>query len=207
MVLALLLAVAVLTSAALAAPAGVQRTVPCDESIDTTPFPYLGNRQRQYRYRSVLNAIAVPPAYLQQVVATKQQPWRYWRKAGLVVRAGRAVTITVPSRLRARAAIVWGNSSGPFESPAHRRLHRQPPFRPRLRWRLLPPLPLRLPAAHRHRRRTHHDRPLRHRHTLHWTSLEQLTRRAISLLPSRDQTGTLAPPATGTERIFFVDVS
>jgi hypothetical protein len=25
-------------------PAGVQRTVPCDESIDTTPFPYLGKQ-------------------------------------------------------------------------------------------------------------------------------------------------------------------
>jgi hypothetical protein len=79
-VVALLLAVAALTSAALAAPTGVERTVPCDESIDTTPFPYLGNRQPQYRYRPVLNAIAVPPTYLQQVVATKQQPWRYWRK-------------------------------------------------------------------------------------------------------------------------------
>jgi hypothetical protein len=37
-------------------PAGVQRTVPCDERIDTTPFPYLGNSQRQQRYRSVLFA-------------------------------------------------------------------------------------------------------------------------------------------------------
>jgi hypothetical protein len=102
--------------AALALPAGVQRTVPCDESIDTTPFPYLGNSQPRYRYRPVLNAVSVPPAYLQQVIATRQSPWRYWRKAGLVVRVGRAVTITVPPRWRARAAIVWGNSGGPFET-------------------------------------------------------------------------------------------
>lgn len=102
--------------AADAASVATTRTVPCDESIATTPFPYLGNSQPQYRYRSVLNAIAVPPAYLQQVVATRQQPWRYWRKAGLVVRTGRAVTITVPPGWRTRGAIVWGNGGGPFAS-------------------------------------------------------------------------------------------
>lgn len=111
-----LLATVAATSAALAASASVQRTVPCDESIDATPFPYLGNSQPRYRYRSVLNAVSVPPAYLQQVIPTKQQPWRYWHKSGLVVRAGRAVTITVPSSWRMRAAIIWGNSDGPFES-------------------------------------------------------------------------------------------
>jgi hypothetical protein len=111
-----LLAPSATASAAEAAPPATTRTVPCDESIDTTPFPYLGNSQAQYRYRSVLNAIAVPPAHLQQVVATRQQPWRYWRKAGLVVRTRRAVTITVPPHWRTRAAIVWGNSGGPFAS-------------------------------------------------------------------------------------------
>jgi hypothetical protein len=45
-VLIALLATGAATSAALAAPAGMQRTVPCDESIDTTPFPYLGNTSR-----------------------------------------------------------------------------------------------------------------------------------------------------------------
>jgi hypothetical protein len=115
-VLTVLLATVAATGAAIAAPAAVQRTVPCDESIDTTPFPYLGSSQPQQRYRDVLNAVSVPPAYLQQVIPTKQSPWRYWRKAGLVVRARRAVTITVPPRWRNRAAIVWGNSGGPFES-------------------------------------------------------------------------------------------
>jgi hypothetical protein len=115
-VLVVLLATGAAASAALAAPAAVHRTVPCDESIDTTPFPYLGNSQPQQRYRSVLNAVSVPPAYLQQLIPTKQSPWRYWRKAGLVVRAGRAVTITVPPGWRTHAAIVWGNNGGPFES-------------------------------------------------------------------------------------------
>ncbi|MGH3009875.1 MAG: hypothetical protein ACRDLM_10800 [Gaiellaceae bacterium] len=114
--IALLAAVASATAAA-AAPIRPQRTVPCAESIDTTPFPYIGNSQPQQRYRAVLDAVSVPPAYLQQVIATRQQPWRYWHKAGLVVRAGHhAVTITVPSRWRTGAAIVWGNSGGPYES-------------------------------------------------------------------------------------------
>jgi hypothetical protein len=111
-----LLATSAPANTADAAFAAATRTVPCDESIDTTPFPYIGNSQPQYRYRSVLNAIAVPPAYLQQVVATRQQSWRYWRKAGLVVRARRAVTIPVPPHWRTRVAIVWGNSGGPFAS-------------------------------------------------------------------------------------------
>jgi hypothetical protein len=115
-VLAALLATGAAAGAALATPAAAQRTVPCDESIDTTPFPYLGNSQPRYRYRSVLNAVSVPPAYLQQVIETRQSPWRYWRKAGLVVRAQRAVTITVPPRWQTRAAIVWGNNGGPDES-------------------------------------------------------------------------------------------
>lgn len=113
-----LLAVAVTASAAShASPIAPQRTVPCSESIDTTSFPFLGNSQPQYRYRLILDAISVPPADLQQVIPTKQSPWRYWHKAGLVIRAGtHAVTITVPPRWRTRAAIVWGNSGGPYES-------------------------------------------------------------------------------------------
>lgn len=104
-------------AAALSASAAAPRTVPCGDSIDTTRFPYLGSSRAQQRYRLVLDAVSVPPAYLQQVVATKQRPWRYWRKAGLVLRGnGGPVTITVPSRWRRRAAITWGNSGGPVGS-------------------------------------------------------------------------------------------
>ena len=79
------------------------RTVPCGESIDSTRFPYIGSSRPQDRYRLVLGAVSVPPAYLAQVVPTGETPWAYWRKAGLVVRAdGRAVSISVPPAWRGR---------------------------------------------------------------------------------------------------------
>jgi hypothetical protein len=103
---ALLILVLGTIPAAAATPKGPtsqpSRTVPCAESISTTEFPYVG-------YRQVLGAISVPPAYLQQIVRTRSRPWRYWRKAGLVVRAGVTVTVEVPAEWRARAAIAWGN--------------------------------------------------------------------------------------------------
>jgi hypothetical protein len=95
------------------------RAVPCDEIIDATAFPYLGGNERANRYRLVLGAVSVPPAYLPQTVPTNATPWTYWRKAGLVVRDGAGpVTITVPRAWRTRAAIQWGygGRGGPFSS-------------------------------------------------------------------------------------------
>ena len=94
------------------------RTVPCRENIGGTRFPYGGSIFSRYRYRLVLGAVAVPPAYLEQVVPTGEKPWTYWRKAGLVVRAdGQAVSIRVPSGWRGRASITWGNGgNGVFDS-------------------------------------------------------------------------------------------
>jgi hypothetical protein len=81
--------------------------VPCDDIILDTRFPY-----RSGGYRSLLGVLAVPPGYLQQVVPAQSTPWRYWRKAGLVVRAGAPrVTVSVPRAWRSRAAITWGNGS------------------------------------------------------------------------------------------------
>jgi len=102
-VVPLLAALPAIVAAAHATPA--PPTVPCDEIIRHTTFPYRG-------YRLVLGAVSVPPAYLAQVFATGQRPWAYWRKAGLVVRAGGPpVTVTVPRAWRRRAAITWGNST------------------------------------------------------------------------------------------------
>jgi hypothetical protein len=112
-----LITVVAAAGVALAGHATAPRTVPCADSIDTTPFPFSGSNQPQQRYRLVLDAVSVPPAYLQQVVATNERPWRYWRKAGLVVQMdGKAVTVTVPARWRTRAAITWGNNGGPVAS-------------------------------------------------------------------------------------------
>jgi hypothetical protein len=91
---------------------GLARTVPCQEVIDHPKFPYVGDRDPRYRYRLVLGVISVPPAYLQQVVATRERPWAYWRKAGLVIRAsGQPVSVNVPEGSRNRAAIIWGNGN------------------------------------------------------------------------------------------------
>jgi hypothetical protein len=93
-------------------PATRASTVPCRDIILRTTYPY-----RTGGYRTVLGYLSVPPAYLRQVVPTRQRPWAYWRKAGLVVRAGApAVTVSVPRAWRSRAAIMWGNGGGPASS-------------------------------------------------------------------------------------------
>jgi len=93
------------------------RIVPCSDAIGIRKFPYLGSNRPEDRYRQVLGVVAVPPAFMRQVVPTRQKPWTYWHKQGLVVRAtGQAVTVTVPKIWRTRAAITWGNSGGPVSS-------------------------------------------------------------------------------------------
>jgi hypothetical protein len=87
------------------------RTVPCDQVIDHPKFPH-----RSGGYRQVLGVFSVPPAYLRQVTRVGGT-WPYWRKAGLVVRAGQpAATVTVPRTWRSRAAIIWGNAGSPVSS-------------------------------------------------------------------------------------------
>ena len=82
-------------------------TVPCGEIILHVNSGHAGG------YRVVLGVVSVPPARLIQIVPTHDRPWAYWRKAGLVVRAGAPpVTVSVPPAWRTRAAITWGNSTG-----------------------------------------------------------------------------------------------
>lgn len=118
--MALLLGVLLVGAATAAAgPSALARvrTVPCSESIDQTRFPYVGSSRPDRRYRTVLGAISVPPAYLEQIVETGERPWAYWRKAGLVVRGdGRPVSVTVPTAWRERVGIGWGNADGVFTS-------------------------------------------------------------------------------------------
>lgn len=81
--------------------------VPCDDVIGYARSATAGG------YRRVLGVVSVPGAHLPEIEDTPSRPWRYWRKAGLVVRAGReVVTVSVPPAWRKRAAISWGNSTG-----------------------------------------------------------------------------------------------
>jgi hypothetical protein len=85
---------------------------PCADIIFDTKFPY-----RTGGYRLVLGSLSVPPAYMRQVVRFRHGSWRYWRKAGLVVRGGApAVTVTVPPVWRSRVAVTWGNRGGPVST-------------------------------------------------------------------------------------------
>jgi hypothetical protein len=119
-VLLLAAAVGVLAQTGLAVPDKTppSRTVPCDEVIDQTRFPFVGGQRPASRYRLVLGAVSVPPAHLPEPVKTETRPWTHWHKAGLVVRDGAGpVTITVPRVWRTRAAIEWGyGGHGPFSS-------------------------------------------------------------------------------------------
>jgi hypothetical protein len=60
--------------------------------------------------RVLFGRVAVPGRSLPQLAAANP-PWRYWRKAGLLVKAGTGeVTISVPKSWRDRVAISWGDS-------------------------------------------------------------------------------------------------
>ena len=68
--------------------------------------PYVGSNRPKDRYRLLLGVISVPPAYREQIVRNGTEPWHYFFKAGLVIRAtGQSVVVTVPSAWRDRAAI------------------------------------------------------------------------------------------------------
>ena len=105
-----ILAVVVLALAGTATGASAERLpprVPCDDVIGYAKSATAGG------YRRVLGVVSVPGAHLPDVEDTGHGPWRYWRKAGLVVRAGPAiVTVSVPPAWRKRAAISWGNNTG-----------------------------------------------------------------------------------------------
>ena len=108
---ALLLA-AVAAASSHSALQSAPRAVPCSEIIATTKWPYIGNRDPRYRYRSLLGAVAVAPAYISQVVRQREGSW-YFAKAGLVVRAGGGpLRVSVPLAWRKRAAITWGGNTG-----------------------------------------------------------------------------------------------
>jgi hypothetical protein len=65
----------------------------------------------------LFGVVAVPPARLTRAVPTGSNPWRYYRKYGLTIRAeSSAVLVTVPRTSRQTAAISWGSYLGPVSS-------------------------------------------------------------------------------------------
>ena len=90
------------------APLASAHTVGCDQIIQQVGAP--GGRL-------VLGVLAVPPAHLQQAAPTATQPWAYFAKYGIAIRADSpTVLITVPQGWRHRAAIGWGNNVGGVSS-------------------------------------------------------------------------------------------
>ncbi len=80
-------------------------TVSCFDAIDHV------KSGRQPGYRVALGVVSAPPVYLEQAVPTHTEPWRYWRKAGLLVRMGSpVVTVSVPAAWRSRVAVTWGSA-------------------------------------------------------------------------------------------------
>jgi hypothetical protein len=94
------------------AASSVESTVPCDEVIRQTRFPYPNGG-----YRLVLGVVSVPPAYMSQVSTTARTPWSYWRKAAFIIRAGGpAISVSIAKSSRKRMAVSWGWSAGAVSS-------------------------------------------------------------------------------------------
>ncbi len=69
-------------------------------------------------YRVVLGAVAAPPVHFPHGVHDLLfAPFAYWTKAGLAIRASKAVvTVSLPKDWRDRARIVWGAPGTPAAS-------------------------------------------------------------------------------------------
>ena len=64
-------------------------------------------------YRRVLGVVSAPPRYLANVGEDQAAaPFHFWTKAGLVIRAGSVVTVSIPARWRSRVQITWGGERG-----------------------------------------------------------------------------------------------
>lgn len=98
-----------LSALALLAPG--ERAVTCAEVIGQTRFPYVGNRDARYRYRTVLDAVSAPGVLL-HAYRSGPPSWPYFGKTGMIVRGGPGApaTVSVPPAWRHRVAISWGNA-------------------------------------------------------------------------------------------------
>jgi hypothetical protein len=92
--------------AAMAASANAPPTVSCTGIVGRDRSGHAGGN------RVVLGTVSVPPAYLPQVVPSRNKAWPFFTKRGLGVRGGSpAVVVTVAKAWRRRVAITWGDSA------------------------------------------------------------------------------------------------
>lgn len=64
-------------------------------------------------YRRVLGVVSAPPRYLANVGEDQAAaPFHFWTKAGLVIRAGAAVIVTIPHQWRSQVQLTWGGERG-----------------------------------------------------------------------------------------------
>jgi hypothetical protein len=84
-------------------------TVPCDRII------LVASSGTEGGYRVVLGTVSVPGARNSPTASpTLSEPWPYFRKMGLVIRAGSpSVVISVAEKWRGRAVITWGGNQDP----------------------------------------------------------------------------------------------
>jgi hypothetical protein len=87
-----------------------QRTVGCEEVIDTVRFPHVGNVR--YPRQLVLGTVSAPGRHVPQSSPTGEQPWTHFSKSGMVIRGGPGadVSVTVPRAWRSRVSISWGSA-------------------------------------------------------------------------------------------------
>jgi hypothetical protein len=101
-VLCLVFVLAALTSSV--AASGPTPTVTCEDIIG------LGDADSSWKpKRIVLGVVAAPPLYMGQI-QRQEGRWKFWRKAGLVVRGDSPpVRVSVPKEWLTRVAVGWGS--------------------------------------------------------------------------------------------------
>ncbi|HWL34468.1 MAG TPA: hypothetical protein VNP89_12770 [Gaiellaceae bacterium] len=89
------------------APQSAEPTVACDRIV------LRARSGAEDGFRILLGAVAVPGArhLAHNSSATRNRQWRYYRNAGIAIRAGTsAVSVSVPDGWRDRVAVSWGDS-------------------------------------------------------------------------------------------------
>jgi hypothetical protein len=96
-----------------AAVAEAQTAASADATVSCDRIVLRGGPGAEDGFRILLGAVSVPGSrhLAHRAAATNNPHWRYYRNAGIAIRAGTsAVSVTVPEGWRDRVAISWGDS-------------------------------------------------------------------------------------------------